>query len=156
MSKQDQYHPNYKRIYPGVHINADILFVLKKSDRKMEYMERDLKEERFAQSQEKKTATFFASREDSYDRLAIEEGRQFADETELLEDAVVHQDEIRRLRECLGRLDHDELDLIHALFFEELTERECAKRFGISQKGINKRCHRILGKLRNMLIGSNS
>ena len=45
MSKR-KYRPDYGKLYPGVELNEAVLDVLKKSDRKMEYMEYDLKAER--------------------------------------------------------------------------------------------------------------
>ena len=42
-------------------------------------------------------------------------------------------------------------ELIQALYFECLTEREYAKQIGISQKGVNKRRQKVLDKLRSMM-----
>ena len=44
-----------------------------------------------------------------------------------------------------------EKQLIQALYYEGLSEREYAARIGISQKGVNKRKHAIQKKLRKML-----
>ena len=56
-----------------------------------------------------------------------------------------------RLRECLHLLTDDELELVHALFYEELTEREYAKRKGVYSNAIHKRKTRILAKLKNLM-----
>ena len=48
MPKYDRYHPDYGRLYPEIQARPDVLSVLKKSDRKMEYMEVDIKQERFS------------------------------------------------------------------------------------------------------------
>lgn len=45
MSKKDKYLIDYKKLYPGVDIPPEVLDVLKKSDRKMMYVELDLKSE---------------------------------------------------------------------------------------------------------------
>lgn len=56
-----------------------------------------------------------------------------------------------KLHQCLALLPEKERELLHALYFEGLTERECAQRIGISQKGVNKRRHKIMDKLRAMM-----
>ena len=45
MSKKDKYLIDYKKLYPGVDIPPEVLDVLKNSDRKMMYVELDLKSE---------------------------------------------------------------------------------------------------------------
>ena len=55
------------------------------------------------------------------------------------------------LHQCLALLPGPERELLHALYFEGITEREYAKRVGISQKGVNKRRHKILDKLKAMM-----
>ena len=97
MAKYDKYHPNYKKLYPGVELTPEVLDVLDKSDRKMEYAEVDLKTERFVQDLEQGSAVFFPSREDSYDRL-LEEERQFTLDELSPEIVAIHADELLRLR----------------------------------------------------------
>lgn len=48
-------------------------------------------------------------------------------------------------------LSAQDMELIQALYFECLTEREYAQRIGISQKGVNKRRQKVLEKLRGMM-----
>lgn len=43
------------------------------------------------------------------------------------------------------------MELIQALYFECMTEREYAQQIGISQKGVNKRRQKVLDKLRTMM-----
>ena len=69
MPKYDKYHPDYGSLYPEIQARPDVLSVLKKSDRKMEYMEVDIKQERFSYDPEGKVADLLPGREDSYDRL---------------------------------------------------------------------------------------
>ena len=73
MSSRDKYHPNYKELYPGIQNRPEILDTLKKSDRKMEYMEVDLKRGTFIYDGEKQIAKFIPSREDSYDQMISED-----------------------------------------------------------------------------------
>ena len=42
----------------------------------------------------------------------------------------------------------EEREIIQMIFFEELTEREVAKKQGISQVAVHKRKQRILSKLK--------
>ena len=55
------------------------------------------------------------------------------------------------LYEALSILPDDEEALIRKLFFEELTERNAAEKYGVSQAAINKRKARILKKLKKIL-----
>lgn len=48
-------------------------------------------------------------------------------------------------------LTKEEWSLIHALYYEEKTEREYADTLGLSQKAVNKRRHKILAKLRHLI-----
>lgn len=66
---------NYREQFPD--LSEEIIEVLQKSDRKMEYQQYDLKVERYQIDCTKRTVTYFPSREDSYERL-LEENRQFA------------------------------------------------------------------------------
>lgn len=56
-----------------------------------------------------------------------------------------------KLRMCLLQLTDPERHLILALYYEGKTEREYAEILGISQKGVNKRRHKVLDKLRRMM-----
>ena len=80
MARRDKYHINYEKLYPGIEIPPEVLSVLRKGDRKEEYQEVDLKQERFVYDPETKTAHFIPGREDSYERLVEDEKRQFSNE----------------------------------------------------------------------------
>lgn len=151
MAKYDRYHPNYKKLYPGIGARPEILIALKKSDRKMEYIEIDLKSERFVQDQEAETAVFLPSREDSYERLRDEDKLQFAADEDTPEEKVIRADELQRLRAALRKLAPDEAELIHALFYEKISEHRLAKEMGLSQCTINYRKSRILAKLHRLM-----
>ena len=56
-----------------------------------------------------------------------------------------------KLYNCLELLSESERDLIIMLFFENKTERECAKFYGVNQKNINKKKVNILCKLNKLL-----
>lgn len=155
MAKNDKYNPNYKKLYPGIEISPKILTTLKQSDRKMKYIEMDLKTERFIHSQEKQTAIFLPSREDSYDRMCEEEYVQFTSDEDLPEDELLRNEKIQLLRAALLKLEPDEAALIRALFYSGISEREYAQQLKISQKGVNKRKKKVLDKLRSILDPKN-
>jgi RNA polymerase sigma factor (sigma-70 family) len=53
---------------------------------------------------------------------------------------------------ALNCLELKEKRLIHALIINDVSEREYAALIGLSQKGVNKRKHKILGKLKKMVL----
>ena len=117
MPKYDRYHPDYGRLYPEIQARPDVLSVLKKSDRKMEYMEVDIKQERFSYDPEGKVADLLPSREDSYDRLIEEEHHQFALDEPSPENMLLQEEELHLLRAALLLLTAEEKELIDALFY---------------------------------------
>jgi RNA polymerase sigma factor (sigma-70 family) len=72
-------------------------------------------------------------------------------EAKSVEQTVLDGIMLEKLRLCLKSLSDDERRLVYVLFFEGMSEREAAALFGISQKGVNKRKVKLLGKLKNML-----
>lgn len=132
MPKYDKYHPDYGRLYPEIQARPDVLSVLKKSDRKMEYMEVDIKQERFSYDPEGKVADLLPSREDSYDRLIEEEHHQFALDEPSPENMLLQEEELHLLRAALLLLTAEEKELIDALFYSSplfllLSAKNCRK-----------------------------
>ena len=124
-------------------------------DRKMRYMELDLKCDRVLRNEKGKAVldehgnpVALPEREMSLDKL-IGEDWDFPSSEPSAEDAVLGLLETEALYGCLDRLDTDERALIDALFFEGLTEREYADRIGVVQKTVNNRKNRILEKLKS-------
>jgi len=74
-----------------------------------------------------------------------------ADEAADIAETVVNAVMVDRLKAALPLLSDSEQALIHAIFFEELSEREVGARFGITQSVVNKRKARILRKLRKII-----
>lgn len=149
MKKWDKYNPNYKKIYPGVDITSEIEKYLKSSDRKMKYMEVEIKHGVYRQE----SATFVPAREDSLDRLMDEKNIDFASPDPMTEETAVHNDEIDRLCEALKKLKPEEYALVHEIFFEDKTEETLAKQAGITQQAISKRLKRIYLKIK-ILMGA--
>lgn len=142
-----KYRPNYAALYPCVHISDEALSVLKKSDRKMEYQEYDLKVERPVRNVKRLIVALLPAREDSLERLIVADV-QFASDAYTPEEVIEAREGVSELYRCLDLLNSDERALIDSLFFKGLTEREYATRIGLSQKTINKHKHQALRKLR--------
>ena len=151
MAKRDKYHPDYTKLYPGEDITPEVLESLKRSDRKMEYMEVDLKQGGFRQDPATQTAVFVPSREDSLERMQEEDKAEFVLTAPSPEDEAVHKDEVDRLCRAMRMLEPEEYELIYALFFESMTEREYAKRIGSAPMTIHNRKVRIQGKLKKLM-----
>ena len=71
--------------------------------------------------------------------------------TEDVAETVTHLLMLDKLRSVIPMLSEIEQELIQALFFKGLTEREYAKECGVSQVAIHKRKNRILAKLKIFL-----
>ncbi len=99
----DPYQIDYLKIYPCLKERPDVLEVLKKSDRKMKYMEVDLKSERRRKNAENGAESYVPSKEDSLERLIYSAKCQFADDAEGVEDAVIRIDDLCRLRAALDQ-----------------------------------------------------
>ena len=95
--------------------------------------------------------SYVSSKEDSLERLIYSAKCQFADDAEGVEDAVIRKDNLRRLRAALDQLSEEERVLIHALFFDERSERELEEMMGVHRMTIHNRKIRILQKLKKML-----
>ena len=90
------------------------------------------------------------SREDSYERL-LEAEKQFAEETENVEDVAVRAVMLEKLNEALRTLTDEETAIIHALFYQEISEVELAKQLGIPRTTLRSKKDKILKKLKKML-----
>ena len=74
-----------------------------------------------------------------------------ADEAADIAETVVNAVMVDRLKAALPLLSDSEQALIHAIFFDGLTEREVGLRLGLTQSVVNKRKARILIKLRKII-----
>lgn len=67
-----------------------------------------------------------------------------------VEDVAIGNILREKLRHCLTLLPEPERELIQALYFEGLTERQFSKRTGIPQRTINDRRNRAIARLKKM------
>lgn len=151
MARRDKYHINYEKLYPGIEIPPEVLSVLRKGDRKEEYQEVDLKQERFVYDPETKTAHFIPGREDSYERLVEDEKRQFSNEDPTPEEHLMRSIENELLRQAVALLKEDEHQLILLRFWQECSQSQVAELLGLSQQAVSYRERNILGKIKKFL-----
>ena len=90
----------------------------------------------------------------SYEKL-LEFGEDVACEGDSVEDAILLNNLMDKLKQALDTLSDEERKLIHALFFSNdgvgMSERPYAKSIGVAQKTINNRKKAILRKLKYFL-----
>jgi DNA-directed RNA polymerase specialized sigma24 family protein len=125
-----------------------------RGERRMRYFERDIKTETAIRGKNGRITGYTSGKEDSLDRL-LENGADFPDEGESVEDAAIRALMIDRLREALGTLAAGDRELIDALFFSNggggTGERGCAGRLGLSKTALHARKEKIFAKLRKLL-----
>ena len=148
MSKSDKYSPNYETKYPGISKRPEVLAILKSSDRKMKYFERDLKQESKKKVADGEYITI-PSREDSVERLH-ENAVQFA------ADGSVHEHLEKKmlneaLMDSLQKLPVQQRDLIIAHYFDGKTQKTLAAQYGITQQKVSRSIQDGLQKLGKML-----
>ena len=106
-----------------------------KGQRKEKYFTHDLKQEHTKVDKETGEMIVIPSREDSYERL-LEAEKQFAEEAENVEDVAVREVMLEKLNEALRILTDEETSIIHALFYQEISEVELAKKIRNSQNNL--------------------
>jgi len=132
-----------------VEVTQEVYLVYYRSKRRDRYFERDLKTER--PIRRKGCVIGYApAKEDSLDRL-MDAGEQFAAVQESVESTVILGLMADDLHKALDELIDADRDLIDALFFHGMTEREYADALGVSQPSVNERKRRILARLKNFI-----
>ena len=149
MSIRDKYHPNYKKLYPDSCISPEVLKVLKQSDRKMKYIEVDLKQEKFRQSPNTESVSFQPSREDSLERIMEESSKYWAGAS--AEEVVIQKAEKSELYEAVLQLVSEDREIIVGIYYDGLSERQLSLKTGVPQTTINYRKKRALASLRKIL-----
>ncbi|WP_373264863.1 sigma factor-like helix-turn-helix DNA-binding protein [Hungatella hathewayi] len=72
-------------------------------------------------------------------------------ETRSVEAFVIETLMMERMRKSLELLGEEEKEIVRVLFYENMSEREAAAEWGISQPAVHKRKNRVLTQLRNMM-----
>lgn len=133
--------------YSQLNLSQEILDCLQKSERKMRYMERDLKTERPLKTIGDINPKSFPAREDSYERLQ-ENTIEFICSEPTPGQALEKKSCYEALHKSLDDLSDEEFEIIRQLYFTNRTMRAVAKAMGVSHVTIYKRHQRILDKLR--------
>lgn len=121
-----------------------------RGERKERYFMHDLKEQHTRVDKDTGETVTLPSREDSYERL-IEAQKQFAEESVDVEDMAVRAVMLEKLNKALHTLSAEERGIIHALFYQEVSEVELAERMGIARTTLQSRKYKILKKLKKLL-----
>lgn len=92
----------------------------------------------------------------SYDSMDTEDmlGEETIPDPSLpsVEDAAMGNLLQEKLRYCLKQLPEPDQDLLHALYFEELSERQFADKVGLHYMTVHSRKVKLLAKLKKMII----
>lgn len=131
-------------------VSKEVYEAYYKGQRKEKYFTHDLKQEHIKVDKETGERIIVPSREDSYERL-LEAEKQFAEDAEDVEDAAVRAVMLEKLNEALHTLTDEEAAIIHALFYQEISEVELAKKLGIARTTLQSRKYKILEKLKKLL-----
>lgn len=116
-------------------VSKELYEIYYKGQRKEKYFTHDLKQEHTKVDKETGEMIVIPSREDSYERL-LEAEKQFAEEAENVEDVAVREVMLEKLNEALRILTDEETAIIHALFYQEISEVELAKKIRNSQNNL--------------------
>ena len=106
--------------------------------------------------EEKNDASFF-EHEIQFSQLiggndgAFENFREFVVVGDPTADMAIMIADIEAMLKAIKQLDDEDKKLIKMLFYDSMTERECAAYYGINQKNINKKKRRILSKLYKLI-----
>ena len=133
-----------------VEVTEEVYLVYYRSKRRDRYYEHDIKTHTAIRDKAGIVTGYAPSKEDSLDRL-ICTGEDFVDNQKSTEDMVMASLMSDALHMALDMLSESNRALVDLLFFQNMTERQAAVVFGLSQKGINKRKAKILMTLRKVL-----
>lgn len=151
MTRDYKHSPDYSKLYPGVEISSEVMEALNQSDRKMEYMEYDLKAETFQYDNEKQIARFIPSREDSIQRMEEENKRQFSESYISPDEAIIEAEFVSGIRIGISHLKPAEKKLIYLRYWKQMTQEETAKVLRVTQQAVSYRESLILLKLKKFL-----
>lgn len=137
-------------MYPEA--SREVITCLKKSQRKMQHMEYDIKVPRtYVSGRTGKTVTL-PPLEVSME-FYLDAGFDFPDERVDIENDYINKSVRKSLYEALDRLSGEDLYLIVQLFFKGRSEQALAKELHVYQNAVHKRKKRILRDLKKTLNG---
>lgn len=131
----------------AVEVSEEIYEYLVKSDRRIRYVEEDLKRNTYIIDSENENVTVIPKREQSLDRL-MEIGMDFSDGMMDFQDNTILK---ITLDEALAKLSDEERHLIIQLFYFMRSEKDMASELNVSRRTISNRKRKILLKLRSFI-----
>lgn len=140
--------PYFEKMYPGA--SQEIITCLKKSQRKMQHMEYDIKVPRTYVSRRTGKEVTLPPLEVSME-FYLEEGFDFRDERIDIENDYIEKSQRESLHEALNQLSDADLYLIIQIFFRGRTEQDLAGELHVYQNAVHKRKKRILRDLQKAL-----
>ena len=129
----------------AVQVSEELHEYLTQSDRKIRYIEKDLKRNRYKIDMEKETVTVISGREDSLERL-MDIGKDYPTPSSDFGWSIIQK---IMLEQALEKLNEKERYLIVQLFYCGRTERSLAQELGVSQYTVNRNKHKALKKMRD-------
>lgn len=148
MAKKEKYYIGISG--QSFEVSREVYEVYYKGQRKEKYFMEDLKREQKRKNPKTGEIMVIPSREDSYERL-LEAEKQFVSDTESVEELVMRGIILERLDYAMKKLAKEELAIIYALFYQEISELELAKQLGIPRTTLQSRKYKILEKLKKLL-----
>lgn len=148
MAKKEKYYVGLNG--QNFEVSREVYEVYYKGQRKERYFAEDLKRGQKRINPKTGETMVIPSREDSYERL-LDTEKQFVSDAESVEELVMHSIMVERLDHALKKLTKEELAIIYALFYQEISELELAKQLGISRTTLQSRKYKILEKLKKLL-----
>lgn len=131
----------------AVEVSDEVYEILKRSDRKIRYIEKDLKRNTYIIDSANEKVTVIPKREQSLDRLT-ELGKDFSDSVSDFQEGTLLK---IMLDEALAKLNDEDLNLIVQLFYLKRSEKDIAEELGVTRRTVNNRKHKILLKLRKLI-----
>lgn len=131
----------------AVEVSEEIYEYLVKSDRRIRYIEEDLKRNTYIIDSENEKVTVIPKREQSLDRL-MEIGMDFSDGMMDFQDNMILK---VSLDEALAKLCDEERHLIIQLFYFMRSEKDMASELNVTRRTISNRKRKILLKLRSFI-----
>ncbi len=130
-----------------VEVSEEIYKYLVKSDRRIRYVEEDLKRNTYIIDSVNEKVTVIPKREQSLDRLT-ELGKDFSDSDSDFQDGTILK---IMLDEALAKLSDEERHLITQLFYFSRSEKDMAAELNVTRRTIYNRKRGILRKLRRLI-----
>ena len=133
-----------------IEVSREIYLTYYRSKRRERYYGHDIKIERAVYDEAGNISGYMPPKEDSLERL-IESSMEFPSGQKSVEATVIDKIMVEGLHKALDKLSMSERELIHALYFQGMTEREYAEKTGISKTALHARKIKVLASLKNLL-----